>query len=119
MAQEAAATGEIDARITYADLLRANDRYASPPSWLWGRSTWRQTPDWRLLYMRGVALERLRRLAPGRADLETALKLRPDDPELLNYLGLFLDPTRVSAGSPRRRSAWSSARWRPIRSRGR
>jgi len=45
------------------------------------------SPDWRLLYARGVAYDRAGRWAEGEADLLAALKLQPDDPEVLNYLG--------------------------------
>ena len=46
-----------------------------------------KTPDWRLLYSRGVAFERMNRWPEAQADLQAALKIRPEDPELLNYLG--------------------------------
>jgi Flp pilus assembly protein TadD len=46
-----------------------------------------KTPDWRLYYSRGTALERLGRWPEAEADLQAALKQRPDEPELLNYLG--------------------------------
>lgn len=87
MAQEAAATGEREARITYADLLRANDRYAESAEVMSGVIAESANPDWRLLYMRGVAYERAGRWPDAEADMQAALKLRPDEPELLNYLG--------------------------------
>jgi Flp pilus assembly protein TadD len=46
-----------------------------------------KSPDWRLLYARGVAYERLNKWTEAQADLQAALKQRPDEPELLNYLG--------------------------------
>lgn len=87
MAQEAAATGESDSQITYADLLRANDRYAESAAVLSQVIAKRAEPDWRLLYMRGVAYERSGHWPEAQQDLEGALKIRPDEPELLNYLG--------------------------------
>lgn len=87
MAQEAAADGEAEARITYADLLRANDRYAESAQIMSSLIAERKDPDWRLLYMRGVAYERSGRWPEAEKDLQAALKLRPDEPELLNYLG--------------------------------
>jgi Flp pilus assembly protein TadD len=44
-------------------------------------------PDWRLYFGRAVSLEKLGRWPEAEADLQSALKLRPDEPELLNYLG--------------------------------
>ena len=43
--------------------------------------------DWPLYYSRAVAEERGRRWDAAEADLQTALKLSPDQPEVLNYLG--------------------------------
>jgi len=45
------------------------------------------SPDWRLLYARGVAYERTGRWPEAQTDLQAALALAPDQPELLNYLG--------------------------------
>ncbi|WP_309646530.1 tetratricopeptide repeat protein [Phenylobacterium sp.] len=87
MAQEAAATGEHEARVTYADLLRANDRYAESATVLTEVIGANANPDWRLLYARGVALERSGQWSDAERDLRAALKQRPEDPELLNYLG--------------------------------
>jgi len=87
LARAAAATGNADARLTLADLLRANDRHAEAVDLLSGLIKEDPTPDWRLLYARGVALERLNRWSEAEADLQAALKARPDEPELLNYLG--------------------------------
>ncbi len=84
---EAAPTSD-EASINYADLLRANDRYAESAKIMdavIARAG--EAPDWRLLYMRGVALERSDRWPEAERDLEQALKQQPDEPELLNYLG--------------------------------
>jgi len=77
-----------DAAITYADLLRANDRFGEAAQVL-DRLILVEgdTPDWRLLYMRGVALERAGRWPDAEKDLVRALAQQPDEPELLNYLG--------------------------------
>ncbi len=42
---------------------------------------------WSLHYARGIAYERLRDWEKAETDLLTALKLRPDHPQILNYLG--------------------------------
>jgi Flp pilus assembly protein TadD len=87
LARAAAISGDSDARVTLADLLRANEQFAEAVTVLDGLIAQQKTPDWRLLYARGVAYERLNRWTEAQADLQAALKLRPDEPELLNYLG--------------------------------
>jgi Flp pilus assembly protein TadD len=90
LASEAVAADPSDraAAITQADLLRANDRYPEAAQVL-DRLIAREgdKPDWRLLYMRGVALERSGRWSDAEKDLTRALAQEPDEPELLNYLG--------------------------------
>src|SRR5258708_37379175 len=90
LARAAAASGDTDARVTLADLLRSNEQYAEAVQVLDGVIAQQKTPDWRLLYSRGVAYERLNRWPEAQADLQAALKQRPDEPELLNYLGYSL-----------------------------
>ncbi|MCP5410901.1 MAG: tetratricopeptide repeat protein [Alphaproteobacteria bacterium] len=43
--------------------------------------------DWTLFYARAMAKERTGRLDESEADIETGLRLSPNQPELLNYLG--------------------------------
>ena len=43
--------------------------------------------DWPMLYARAMAKEKLKRLDESEADIQEALKLSPEQPELLNYLG--------------------------------
>ena len=43
--------------------------------------------DWTMFYARAMAKEKIKRLDESEADIQTALKLSPDQPELLNYLG--------------------------------
>ncbi|MGZ3378199.1 MAG: tetratricopeptide repeat protein [Phenylobacterium sp.] len=87
VARAAAATGDVDSRINLADLLRSDEQYAEAIKVLDSVIAEQKSPDWRLLYSRGVANERLNRWTEGQADLQAALKQRPDEPELLNYLG--------------------------------
>jgi tetratricopeptide (TPR) repeat protein len=87
LARANVAAGSGDARLTLADLLRANEQYAEAADLLGGLIAESPAPDWRLLYARGVTLERMDRWREAEADLEAALKLRPNEPELLNYLG--------------------------------
>ncbi len=83
-----AAPGDDEAAVTYADLLRANDRNAEAVkviSEVIARAG--ANPDWRLLYMRGVALQLTDRWPEAERDLKVALASQPNEPELLNYLG--------------------------------
>lgn len=79
---------DTDAQISLAEMLRLNDRDLDAAKVL--------TPlidkaggkaDWRLYYLRGAAYERADRWPEAQADLNKALELKPDDPELLNYVG--------------------------------
>jgi tetratricopeptide (TPR) repeat protein len=90
LARAGAASGDAEARITLADLLRSNEQYAEAAEILTGLINEAKTPDWRLRYSRGVAYERLNRWPEAQADLRAALEARPDEPELLNYLGYSL-----------------------------
>jgi Flp pilus assembly protein TadD len=87
IARASAAAGDADAQLTLADLLRANERYADSVEILSQLIKQSPAPDWRLYFGRAVSLEKLGRWNEAELDLEAALKLRPDEPELLNYLG--------------------------------
>ncbi len=84
----AAAPNDQTAQINQADLYRANERYADAVKVLDGLIA-RQgdSPDWRLLYMRGISLQADNRWPEAERDLKTALVQAPDQPELLNFLG--------------------------------
>jgi tetratricopeptide (TPR) repeat protein len=43
--------------------------------------------DWRFYYVRGIAHERNKEWPKAEADFQKALELRPDQPQVLNYLG--------------------------------
>lgn len=83
-----AAPNDRDASVALADLLRAggqwNESVAVLDPIIAREST---TPDWRLLYLRAVALEQAKRWPEAERDLKAALKVNPDEPELLNFLG--------------------------------
>jgi Flp pilus assembly protein TadD len=87
IAAAAAASDDADARLTLADLLRANERYAESVAILDKLIKESPSPDWRLYFGRAVSLEKLGRWSEAETDLQAALKLHPDEPELLNYLG--------------------------------
>jgi tetratricopeptide (TPR) repeat protein len=87
LARAAAASGDADARITFADLLRANERHAEALEVMNGVIGQAKSPDWRLYFARAAAAEKLGRWSEAEADLQAALKIQPEEPELLNYLG--------------------------------
>jgi tetratricopeptide (TPR) repeat protein len=77
-----------DAQVTLADLLRADERYDESAKVLDGLIQAKgDAADWKLLYMRAVDYEESDRWADAERDLQSALKKRPDEPELLNFLG--------------------------------
>jgi tetratricopeptide (TPR) repeat protein len=84
----AAQPGDADAAINLADILRANERYDESSKILDGLiAAQGEHVDWKLLYMRAVDAEESGRWAEAERDLQRALTLRPDEPELLNFLG--------------------------------
>ncbi len=87
IARTAAAGGDFDARLTLADLLRSGESYAESAALMSELIKQAPKPDWRLYFGRAVSLEKLGRWPEAETDLQVALKLKPDEPELLNYLG--------------------------------
>ncbi len=87
LARVGAASGDVDARRTLGDLLRANEAFAEAANIYTALLAETKAPDWALLFARGSAYERLDRWPEAEADLLAALRLRPEEPELLNYLG--------------------------------
>ncbi|MEI6440465.1 MAG: tetratricopeptide repeat protein [Alphaproteobacteria bacterium] len=85
MAKALASKGDPDAKLTFSDILRSNGKYEESAQVL--TEVMGPTPDWHLLYARGVCYDRAGRWAEGEADLLSALKQQPDDAEILNYLG--------------------------------
>lgn len=77
-----------EAATTLADLLRADEHYDESVAVLDKLiATEGDAPDWRLLYMRAVDFQESDRWPQAEHDLTIALKQRPDEPELLNFLG--------------------------------
>ncbi|TAL34988.1 MAG: tetratricopeptide repeat protein [Phenylobacterium sp.] len=87
MARAAAATGDPEGRLTLSDLLRANDQYEEAVKILSDLIAESKSPEWALYFARGQAYERSGRWKEAEADLVQALKMRPDEAEILNYLG--------------------------------
>jgi tetratricopeptide (TPR) repeat protein len=76
--------------VVLSDLLRDDNRYGEAVEVLdklIAKVGGDAASSWRLYYLRGAALEQAGRWPQAQGDLQTALKLRPDDPEILNYLG--------------------------------
>jgi Flp pilus assembly protein TadD len=87
LARAGAASGDSEARLTLADLLRADESYPEAIQILTSLIADARAPDWRLYYARGTAYERSGDWTHAEADLQAALEMKPEEPELLNYLG--------------------------------
>lgn len=87
----AAAPNDTDAQSLLADALRVNNRYAESAKVLDGLIAAQDgKAGWQLYYMRGVALDQAGDWPAAQRDLNKALALDPDEPEVLNYLGYSL-----------------------------
>lgn len=72
------------------DYLRSQERYAEAiPEYdeAIRRAGELQPQHWRLLYIRGIVLEREKKWAKAEKDFLQALEFQPDQPYVLNYLG--------------------------------
>lgn len=86
IAQAATAGGDVRAMRTLADIYRNLGRYAEAEP-IYSELIAAHPDDWRLHFSRGAARERLSRWNEAEADLQRALDLSPDQPDVLNYLG--------------------------------
>jgi tetratricopeptide (TPR) repeat protein len=71
-------------------IMRGQKRYEDAVGYYNRAITLIQKPDarhWTYYYARGTSFERLKRWPQAEADLQTALRLAPDEPLVLNYLG--------------------------------
>lgn len=83
-----AAPNSDEAQLLLADCLRASERYAESAKVLDGVvARAGDQADWQVYYMRGVALTEDGRWDDGEKDLRRAMAMRPDEPDILNYLG--------------------------------
>ncbi len=81
---------DIEAVIALGNLYRGHDRFPeAAEAYSLGVATIQDpdTADWRIYYFRGVALERSKRWSEAEADFRQALKINPNQPQVLNYLG--------------------------------
>jgi tetratricopeptide (TPR) repeat protein len=81
---------DFEAAVELGNVYRADDRFAEAAE-AYGKgiaSIEKETADdWRIYYFRGVALERSKQWPKAEEDFRHALKLNPDQPQVLNYLG--------------------------------
>ncbi len=83
-----AAPDNDEAQLLLADCLRAGEQYAESARVLDGViARAGDHADWQVYYMRGVALAEDGRWTEGEKDLTKAMAMRPDEPDILNYLG--------------------------------
>jgi Flp pilus assembly protein TadD len=81
---------DLDAVIALGNVYRGHDRFPeAADAYSLGIATIKAPTkeDWRIYYYRGVSLERSKRWAEAEADFQEALKIDPDQPQVLNYLG--------------------------------
>jgi Flp pilus assembly protein TadD len=79
-----------EASAALADLLRANDQFAESAAVLTRLiDAAGARADWRLYYLRATAYDETGDADKTQADLTAALKLDPDEPELLNFQAYF------------------------------
>jgi tetratricopeptide (TPR) repeat protein len=94
MKQVATAHPELIAAQTgLGDLLRRQERYGEAATAYDAAVALIQTPrpdDWSLFYVRGICNERQGQWDKAEPDFRKALALKPDQPEVLNYLGYAL-----------------------------
>ena len=81
----------LDPLVARGDVLRRKKRFAEAAE-AYGEAIDRlganlSVQHWPLLYSRGICLERTRQWAKAEADFTKALELKPDQPDVLNYLG--------------------------------
>lgn len=95
----------IDALVTMGEVLHRRQRFAEAAS-AYERALARiaqpEFRHWSLFYARGIAFERSKQWPKAEADFRKALELRPDQPDVLNYLGYSLVDQGRSLGEARR-----------------
>jgi len=78
------------AAVTLGDILRSRERFADAVG-AYDAAVQRvgsiEERHWTMLYARGIALERAKQWDRAEHDFQRALELKPDQPQVLNYLG--------------------------------
>ncbi|MEM9060418.1 MAG: tetratricopeptide repeat protein [Pseudomonadota bacterium] len=83
----------IEAHTALGDMLRRESRFEEASSAYDGAVKLLpsiETHHWALFYQRGITFERSKEWDKAEADFRKALELKPDQPEVLNYLGYSL-----------------------------
>jgi tetratricopeptide (TPR) repeat protein len=81
---------DLEAVSALGNIYRAHDRFTeAAEAYSRGIATIKDPSraDWRIYYYRGVSLERAKRWPEAEKDFEQALKINPEQPQVLNYLG--------------------------------
>jgi Flp pilus assembly protein TadD len=81
---------DLEALSVLGDLQRTAQRYAEAAETYTAAlalTPGDQPADWRFYYVRGIAYERNKEWPKAEADFKKALELRPNQPQVLNYLG--------------------------------
>ena len=88
-AMAAAQPDRLEPLLSLGQILRAKERYADSAK-IYDRAIARINPDepryWSLYYARGIAFERSKQWPRAEADFLHALKLAPEQPDVMNYL---------------------------------
>lgn len=80
---------DLDIHASIGDVLRGQEKYAEAADAYSKAVALIATPqerNWALYYTRGIAYERSKRWADAERDLKMALKLKPEQPLVMNYL---------------------------------
>ncbi|MBS0297017.1 MAG: tetratricopeptide repeat protein [Proteobacteria bacterium] len=85
-----AAPMNLQAQYSYADLLQTHGDYAESAQMLDKLVAEGGDRDWRVLFMRAGVRDKLGRWDEAKADLDAAIAIAPNEPDLLNYLGYNL-----------------------------
>jgi len=83
-----------DAHVAVGDILRIDKKYGEAISAYNNalKTAGEKRENWAIHYSRGIAFERNKNWDAAEKDFKKALELRPDDPNVLNYLGYsYLD----------------------------
>lgn len=86
LARTAASGGGAPAKRALADIYRTSHHDAEAEA-IYSELIATTPGDWRLWFARGAARVRLHRGVEGEADLQHAMQLAPEQPDILNYLG--------------------------------
>lgn len=81
---------DLEALSVLGDLQRGSKKYAEAAATYTRAlevSGGESPSDWRFYYVRGISYERSKEWPRAEADFQKALKLNPDQPQVLNYLG--------------------------------